>query len=484
MIKDDFDTRNFLYFLSRDGSKYEDSLIGGLIGPSSWDCVLSKIKKARKDDAYVRSINKLHLYVHVPFCSRLCTFCGCKKVLLKQRSDIDDFVASVTQQMSEHAPVYDGLFVPSLSFGGGTPSILSEEQLTTLLDGVDKAFPVKKRTINFEISPASWNEEKMDLLMKRGLARLSIGIQSMDQNVLRKVERAQTNEKVLWCLRSARKAGVPNVNVDLIAGLPGQTIEGFIDDVKTIMDEGVNVIHVQPLTGETIQQLCDRNESIPQYFARRDTMMREAIALLRTAGYRFKRPDGYAKYVEGKDYLEESYMRNEAAVAAFGPFALGQFPGAVFYQTVAGQSMADLSVVHSVEEDYNYVMSHYAMLEILNGLSEQAFFERFGVTLDHHCGEGLRYLKNLGLVDVKDGIWQYSGEWKFQRICEYFSLLRILYGEELLARLRIHHRDRYKPKHDYSKGVSQLNSYANNPITALYYHRRDEGSRIWEEFKV
>jgi coproporphyrinogen III oxidase-like Fe-S oxidoreductase len=469
MAQDSLEKRNFLFFLnSVHAPKYEDSLIGALVGPSTWDEVAERIATARQKDAYVRSIKKLHLYVHVPFCGRLCTFCGCNKILLRRRSDIDAYVKVVTRQMMQHAAAYKGMEAPSISFGGGTPSILDEEQLTVLFDGIDKAFPARDRKIFFEISPASWTASKQALLSSRGiLSRLSIGVQSMEDNVLKQVSRSQTRQKVLWSLRSALKAGVPNVNVDLIAGLPGQTIKGLLEDLRVCMDEGAHVIHIQALTGSTLKELCGPGETIPEFHKRRNTMMKEAVQILKDAGFRYKRPDGYARNVEGEDYLEEAYMRYEAAVAAFGPFAIGQFPGAVFYR------MADFTAVNAVFQDFGYAMSHYAVLAIINGLDEKEFYKRFGVSLDQHCGEGLRYLQEFGLASCSDGVWGFSGKWEFRRVREFHALLRVLFGEDILSRLRTRFRHHYDPQHDYSGGVSLINDYANNPLMGLYYSRQN-----------
>lgn len=470
MIDDSLEKRNFLLFLYRaHAPKVDDSVIGALVSPSSWDDVSAIINTARQKDAFVRSINKVLLYVHVPFCGRLCTFCGCSKVLLRRRSDIDEYIEAMTHQMMRLAPLYQGMDAPAISFGGGTPSILSEEQLAALLDGIDKAFINNDRKIYFEISPASWTPAKLALLSKRGLARLSIGVQSMDQHVLKEVHRSQSTPKVLWTLRSAKKAGVPNVNVDLIAGLPGQTVKGLIEDVKIMIYEGVSLIHVQPLTGSSVKELCGPGETILEFLKRRDVMMKEAIHILKEAGFRHRRPDGYVRYVEGKDYLEEAYMLQKAAVAGFGPFAKGQFPGAIFYRTGASKSMADLTVVHAALQDFNYAMSHYAVLAVMNGLDEQAFLKRFGVSLDEHCGEGLRFIQKFGLMSFSKGVWKFSGEWEFRRVREFHALLRVLFGEDVLLRLRTRYHNHYNPRWDYSSGSSLLNDYGNNPLLAFYY---------------
>ena len=89
--------------------RIDDSLIGALAAPSSWDAVAGMVNTARQKDAFVRSINKVQLYVHVPFCERLCAFCHCSRVLLRRRSDIDAYIKALTRQMMLLAPVYKGM---------------------------------------------------------------------------------------------------------------------------------------------------------------------------------------------------------------------------------------------------------------------------------------------------------------------------------------------------------------------------------------
>ena len=105
-------------------------------------------------------------------------------------------------------------------------------------------------------------------------------------------------------------------------------------------------------------------------------------------------------------------------------------------------------------------MSHYALIAVIKGLDEQVFFKRFGVSLDQHCGEGLRYLQQFGLVAFSKGIWKFSGKWEVRRVREYFALSRVLFGEDLLLRLRTRFLNQYDPRQDYSGGSSLLKAYA------------------------
>jgi oxygen-independent coproporphyrinogen-3 oxidase len=470
MTQGSFEKRNFLFFLNQvHPLSIEDSLIGALATQSSWDSVLGMVCAARQKDAFVRSINKVQLYVHVPFCGRLCTFCHCARELLRKRSDIDAYIKVLTGQMKFLAPAYKGMEASSICFGGGTPSILDERQIMAILDGADKAFPASNRKVLFEVNPASWTASKLAVLSDRGLSRLSIGVQSLDEKVLKQVARSQTRKKVLWCLRSARKAGIPHLNVDLMAGLPGQTVKGLIRDLKVLMNEGANIVHVHPYCSSSLKQLCSPGETVPEFFKRRDTMMKEAAQTLQEAGFYRKGLGAYTRNGEGEDHQEEAYSRLEAAVAAFGPSGKGQVPGAVYYRAGESRSATGFPAVDACAQDFGYAMAHYAVIAVLNGLDEQIFFKRFGVSLDRHCGEGLKYLQQSGLVTFSKGVWKFSGKWEIPRVREYIALSRALFGENILSRLRARFLNRYDPGQDYSGGSSLLKAYANSWLMNLYY---------------
>jgi coproporphyrinogen III oxidase-like Fe-S oxidoreductase len=473
LIHDSLDKRNFLFFLNEiyPMTTLDNSLIGRLTNKSSWDAIAETIKTARENDPLARSIKKVNIYVHVPFCARLCTFCYCPHVFLRRRSDTENFVAALKKQMDFFAPVYSGMHAEKICFGGGTPSVLDEQQLTTILDAADKAFPVQQRKILIEVNPSSWTSSKLAALSSRGLHRLSIGVQSLDEKVLKEVSRPQTLKKVLWSLRSARKAGVPYVNADFIAGLPGQTLKGLMSDLKVIIGEGANIVHVQPYSGLSWEQLCAPGETVPVFLKRRDAMVKAAMEILEKAGFhQTGLLDTYARDKSGDGhYYEEAYSYHESAIAAFGPFAKGQFPGAIFYR--AGQSNGDSFSVESAVQDSNYVMAAYAVHAIINGLNEQVFFDRFGISLEQQCGEGLRYLQEAGLVSYSKGTWKFSGKWEIRRIYEYFSLSRILFGEDILSGLRKRYSNKYNPAQNYNGGNSLLKAYKNDWLMALHYQR-------------
>ena len=474
MIQNNQEPRNFLFFLSDiHPLNLEDTLIGALAVDSSWDVVAETVNKARQKDAFARSLNKASLYIHVPFCSRICTFCHCPKVLLRRHSEIDDYIKVLLRQMMYFSLVYKDMDTSALCFGGGTPSILNEAEMTTVLDGVDEAFPSSNRKIYTEIHPTSWTASKLAALSARGLYRASIGIQSFDEKVLKDVARSQTKKQVLWCLRSSRKAAVPRLNVDLIAGLPGQTFKGFMSDLKLVIKEGVNEIHLQPYTSFAKDELKKMGETFSEFSQRRDAMMRAGEEFVLASGFRCKGLGGYLR--DDKEVIkpEWEYLLPKRAFAAFGPFAMGEFPGAVFYRAGTSDPAHEFPMVKVAAQNSGYAMSQYALLAAINGLDEEVFLKYFGVSLDKHCGEGLRYLQRYGLLAFSEGKWKFSGKWEFRRVREYAALSRVLFGDEILSRLKTKLSNRYNPQYDYDNNETSLfKAFTQNWLMTLYYQKR------------
>ena len=176
------------------------------------------------------------LYIHIPFCRQKCGYCDFAS-FAGQESLIDSYLSALEQE----AAAYSGSVFDTLYVGGGTPSLLSVAQLNHLCNTIEKYFgPISSFTEStLEANPESISAEKLALLQKRGFNRISMGVQSFHNDILKRIGRIHTVEMFLRAYEEARKAGFENINIDLIAGLPTQTEEQFIQGVK-------EVIYLQP----------------------------------------------------------------------------------------------------------------------------------------------------------------------------------------------------------------------------------------------
>lgn len=183
-------------------------------------------------DTFNRTDKALSLYIHIPFCKRMCLFCGCSVVLNRSLERQKRYVKALLWEIEKIASLLPKKKrVTQLHFGGGTPTSLSSEELGEILHAIDRFFILEKEAeISIEIDPRtvySDRGEKLEALKKLGVTRVSFGVQDLNPEVQRAVRRDQSEEMTLTTFHRAKALGFSGINIDLIYGLPHQTIETF-----------------------------------------------------------------------------------------------------------------------------------------------------------------------------------------------------------------------------------------------------------------
>lgn len=181
----------------------------------------------------------MSLYVHIPFCSSPCFFCGCTKVITRQREPAEIYVDHLGREIRRF-----GALVPStrtveqLHFGGGTPTFLDARQLAAVMDDLDHNFTLSdgpEREFSIEVDPRTVSPKHLFDLYRLGFNRISLGVQDFDPAVQQAVNRIQPADQTLSLIDAARHAGFHSVSVDLIYGLPRQTPASFAHTLKLVL---------------------------------------------------------------------------------------------------------------------------------------------------------------------------------------------------------------------------------------------------------
>ncbi|MBL7783315.1 MAG: oxygen-independent coproporphyrinogen III oxidase [Saprospiraceae bacterium] len=198
-----------------------------LSAPADW---LLHVRSAVQAD---RSIS---LYIHLPFCDSLCTYCGCNKHITKNHAVENPYIQTV---LREWAMYRDAMPVKpvlrELHLGGGTPTFFAPENLQYLLENILKDVEIApQHDFGFEAHPWSTTEAHLQTLYNLGFRRVSIGVQDFDEDLMRLVNRRQTIDSVMRCTELARQIGYDSVNYDLIFGLPKQTLAHIQEDARYI----------------------------------------------------------------------------------------------------------------------------------------------------------------------------------------------------------------------------------------------------------
>ena len=208
-------------------------------GNGASDAIRRNVAGAEVLDAIGQALGRNHdrrrllVYVHIPFCSSKCTFCGwVAGISTPQLRSADDiraqYVRSLVSQIEYYAPHLMALgYVPEIVYwGGGTPSILSPQQIATIGNALRENFDLSGvYEYAVESSPETITADKIQALQSAGMNRLSIGVQSFDDEELRRTGRAHTSNTAEEAIQLARQQGCANLNIDIITGFPGQTPE-------------------------------------------------------------------------------------------------------------------------------------------------------------------------------------------------------------------------------------------------------------------
>ena len=241
----------------------------------------------------------LSLYVHLPFCNTVCYYCGCNKVITKDRSksaEYVDYIAREADLVLEH--LTGSRTIEQLHFGGGTPTFLSNEELEQLMEVLTQRFPLEERgEFSIEVDPRTTPPDKVEALGRLGFNRMSVGVQDFNPDVQKSVNRLQSFEMTQATVDAARKNGFKSINLDLIYGLPKQNRETFaetLDKVMVLSPERIALYHYAHLPDRFKPQRRINSEDVPSS-AEKMKIMLDAIKRLTGAGYQYIGMDHFAK---------------------------------------------------------------------------------------------------------------------------------------------------------------------------------------------
>ncbi|SEM98735.1 oxygen-independent coproporphyrinogen-3 oxidase [Pseudomonas sp. ok272] len=242
----------------------------------------------------------LSLYVHVPFCANICYYCACNKVITKDRSRALPYLQRLKQEIQLIACHLDpGQKVEQLHFGGGTPTFLSHDELRQLMAHLRKHFNLlddDSGDYGIEIDPREADWSTMGLLRELGFNRVSIGLQDLDPEVQRAVNRLQSLEQTRAVIDAARTLQFRSINIDLIYGLPKQTADNFartVDEVISLQPDRLSVFNYAHLPERFMPQRRINTDDLPAP-AEKLLMFQRTIEQLTAAGYRYIGMDHFA----------------------------------------------------------------------------------------------------------------------------------------------------------------------------------------------
>lgn len=199
------------------------------------------------------------LYIHIPFCDHICSYCDFAKVYYRE-----EFVEKYLNCLKKELDTLPHHIMRTIYIGGGTPSALSLDQLETLLTMVDPFVGEYTLEYTIEVNPESATLDKLESMYKHGVNRLSVGVQTFNNTLLKRIERYHTSDIAKEVVRNAKAIGFKHISLDFMYGLPGQTLEDVKEDLNTALLLPINHLSYYSLILEEHTRLYDNYEPLDE----------------------------------------------------------------------------------------------------------------------------------------------------------------------------------------------------------------------------
>ena len=349
----------------------------------------------------------MEIYIHIPFCAKKCEYCdflsgpaGGKE----QRAYVQALLKEIRA-----AEEGQGRSVSSIFIGGGTPSLLKEDLLGSILNEIYKKFNLEPEAeISIEVNPGTVSLKKLEAYRRMGINRLSIGLQSTDDRELKTLGRLHNYAQFLETYQAAGNAGFDNINIDLMSALPDQTYEGWVTNLRRTAELSPAHISAYSLIIEEGTPFALRELNLPDEETEY-RMYEDTAAILKEYGYEQYEISNYAK--KGKRCRHNVGYWTRCDYLGFGLGAASLWGNKRFSNTADMEEYLKNSAfperirlmepVLSREDEMAEFM--FLGLRMTEGVSEAAFRQEFGVEMREIYGEVLKKYTDMKLLEEKDG---------------------------------------------------------------------------------
>ena len=345
-------------------------------------------------------------YVHIPFCTQICYYCDFSKVFIKNQP-VDSYLEHLLQEFHS----YDIQKLRTLYIGGGTPTALSAPQLEGLLDGLTKNLDLSVlEELTIEANPGDLDEDKIAVLKNSAVNRVSLGVQTFDDKMLKKIGRSHLEKDIYENIDRLKLAGFDNISIDLIYALPGQTMEQVKDNVAKAI--ALDIPHMSLysliLENHTVFMNRMRRGKLPLPKEEVEAEMFEyIIAELERAGFEHYEISNFSKH--GFESRHNLMYWDNAEYYGIGAGASGYVNGVRYknhgpirhYLKAVEEGNARIHEEHlSQREQMEEEM--FLGLRKKSGVSMKRFEEKFGTSFDNLYGQVVRDLCHQGLLQIED----------------------------------------------------------------------------------
>ena len=332
-----------------------------------------------------KDIMPLGIYIHVPFCRSKCQYCDFYSVTTRSDDLLDGYIDAMCAHIKEAGALAPAYKVDTVYFGGGTPSFFGADGMAAILTAIRRAFDVTgDAEITFEANPDSVSDSLLRRLRGEGFNRVSLGIQSDDDAMLETLGRPHTYAQAVSAIQRIRKAGFKNLSLDLMYGLPGQTLQNWEDTLRRVIQlqpEHISCYGLKLEPGTPLHQFQDHYK-LPDDDTQAD-MYLSAVEILRIKGYRQYEISNFAKKGNVSRHNMKYWMGGE--YLGFGPDASSDFAGKRFKIIRdlrgyidgikgGGQVLEDVQEIPHRERAGEYLMTR---LRTVSGISQDEYEKQY-----------------------------------------------------------------------------------------------------------
>lgn len=349
----------------------------------------------------------MEIYVHIPFCAKKCEYCD----FLSEPAGGKEQRAYVQALLKEIQAAEEGKGrgVSSIFIGGGTPSLLKEDLLGSILEKIYETFTLEEDAeISIEVNPGTASFRKLEAYRKMGINRLSIGLQSTDDKELKMLGRLHNYAGFLETYQAARAAGFDNMNVDLMSALPDQTYEGWVRNLQTVAELSPEHISAYSLIIEEGTPFAGKALNLPDEETEY-RMYEDTASILARYGYEQYEISNYAKkgrrcrhnvgYWTRQDYL--GLGLGAASLWGNRRFSNTESMEEYLRNSAFPEKIRKMEPVLTREDEMAEFM--FLGLRMTEGVSEGEFEREFGVKIEEIYGEVLKKYFGMELLEKKDG---------------------------------------------------------------------------------
>lgn len=350
----------------------------------------------------------LGLYIHVPFCAQKCNYCDFNSYKIEEKNQKTDYLISIRKEMELYKEEFKSKEFTSVFLGGGTPSILTPEELTTLMENIYSNFNIgKDAEITMECNPGTLDKAKLKAIKSLGINRLSMGLQVTQDHHLKYIGRIHTYEQFEKNYKDAIEVGINNINVDLMYSLPNQSFDEWKETLNKIIN--LNPSHISAYS-----LILEEGTKFYDMYLNKEFELNDEEVDINIYNYTIDTlyKNGYHQY-EISNYAKEGYECKHNIVYWKCDNYLGLGPGASGYiNNYRYSNICDIKGYNKCLEydkrpieEKNILSKKDEMEEFIfmglrmnKGINLDEFYKRFNIDFKHRYNDILGKLKNLNLI--------------------------------------------------------------------------------------